>query len=84
VRIANGYVPSRQQKGATRATLRIVNDNQEVDFYFRLPGQSWQKTRESLKSAACTTTSSADSSTSAPPFRRRLRQHQFPQLPLLA
>jgi beta-xylosidase len=49
VRIANGYVPSRQQKGATRATLRIVNDNQEVDFYFRLPGQSWQKTRESAE-----------------------------------
>ena len=49
VRLANGYVPSRQQKGATRATLRIVNDNQEVDFYFRLPGQSWQKTRESAE-----------------------------------
>jgi xylan 1,4-beta-xylosidase len=49
VRMANGYVPSRQQKGATRATLRIVNDNQEVDFYFRLPGQSWQRTRESAE-----------------------------------
>jgi xylan 1,4-beta-xylosidase len=49
VRLASGYVPSRQQKGATRATLRIVNDNQEVDFYFRLPGQSWQKTRESAE-----------------------------------
>lgn len=49
MRIANGYVPGRQQKGATRATLRIVNDNQEVDFYFRLPGQSWQRTRESAE-----------------------------------
>jgi hypothetical protein len=27
----------------------IVNDNQEVDFYFRLPGQSWQRTRESAE-----------------------------------
>jgi hypothetical protein len=25
------------------------NDNQEIDFYFRLPGQSWQKTRESAE-----------------------------------
>jgi beta-xylosidase len=49
VRVANGYIASRQQKGATRATLRIVNDDQEVDFYFRLPGQSWQKTRESAE-----------------------------------
>jgi beta-xylosidase len=48
-RIANGYVPSRQHKGATRATLRVVNDRQEIDFYFRLPGESWQKTEESAE-----------------------------------
>jgi beta-xylosidase len=49
VRIANGYVPSRVHQGATRATLRIVNDRQEIDFYYRLPGQSWQKTQESAE-----------------------------------
>jgi beta-xylosidase len=48
-RIANGYVPSRQHKGAARATLRIVNDRQEVDFYYRLPGESWRKTEESAE-----------------------------------
>jgi beta-xylosidase len=49
VRLANGYVPSRQEKGATRATLRVVNDRQEVDFYFRLPGKTWQRTQESAE-----------------------------------
>jgi xylan 1,4-beta-xylosidase len=48
-RIANGYVPSRMHQGATRATLRIVNDRQEIDFYYRLQGQSWQKTQESAE-----------------------------------
>jgi beta-xylosidase len=49
VRLANGYFPSHQQKGASRATLRIVNDRQEIDFYYRLPGQSWQKMREAAE-----------------------------------
>jgi xylan 1,4-beta-xylosidase len=49
VRLANGYVPSRHQKGATRATLRIVNDRQEVDFYFRTPDRPWQRTQESAE-----------------------------------
>ncbi len=49
VRTANGYIPSRQQKGATRATLRVVNDRQEVDFYFRIPGKPWQRTQESAE-----------------------------------
>ena len=48
-RLASGYIPSRQHKGATRATLRIVNDRQEVDFYFRLPGKSWQRVPESAE-----------------------------------
>jgi beta-xylosidase len=52
VRLANGYVPSRAHKGVTRATLRVVNDNQEVDFYFRLPGDSWRKTEESAEIAS--------------------------------
>jgi xylan 1,4-beta-xylosidase len=49
VRLANGYVPGRREKGATRAMLRIVNDRQEIDFYYRLPGQPWQKTPESAE-----------------------------------
>ena len=48
-RLGNGYVPSRQQKGATRATLRVVNDRQEVDFHFRVPGKPWQRTQESAE-----------------------------------
>src|SRR5258708_1056501 len=34
VRLANGYAPSRKNKGAPRATLRIINDRQENDFYY--------------------------------------------------
>jgi xylan 1,4-beta-xylosidase len=49
VRLANGYVPSRYQKGATRATLRVVNDRQEVDFYFRIPDKPWQRAQESAE-----------------------------------
>jgi beta-xylosidase len=49
VRLANGYIPSRQEKGATRATLRVVNDRQEIDFYYQLAGQRWQKTQESAE-----------------------------------
>jgi len=36
-------------KGATRASLRIVNDRQEVDFYFRVPGKAWQRAPESAE-----------------------------------
>jgi beta-xylosidase len=49
VRLANGYIPSRREKGATRASLRIVNDRQEVDFYFRVPGKAWQRAPESAE-----------------------------------
>ena len=49
VRLANGYIPSRREKGATRASLRIVNDRQEVDFYFRIPDKPWQRTQESAE-----------------------------------
>ncbi|MGO9338647.1 MAG: family 43 glycosylhydrolase [Terracidiphilus sp.] len=48
-RTANGYIPNRQHQGATRATLRIVNDRQEIDFYYRLPGEGWRKTEESAE-----------------------------------
>jgi len=50
-RLANGYVPSRSAKGATRATLRVVNDRQEIDFYYKLPGEGWRKTEESAEIA---------------------------------
>jgi xylan 1,4-beta-xylosidase len=49
VRLANNYVPSRVQKEATRATLRVVNDNQDVDFYYRLPGGEWRRMEESAE-----------------------------------
>jgi beta-xylosidase len=40
---------SRTETGVSRATLRIVNDRQEVDFYYRLPGQPWKKTETSAE-----------------------------------
>lgn len=49
VRLANGFIPNEHDKVITRATLRIVNDDQEVDFYFRLPGQPWQRREESAE-----------------------------------
>jgi xylan 1,4-beta-xylosidase len=49
VRLANDSTHSHQEKGTTRATVRIVNDRQEVDFYFRLPGKPWQRTQESAE-----------------------------------
>ena len=49
VRLPNNYIASRNDPGATRATLRIVNDRQEIDFYYRLPGQPWHKTQESAE-----------------------------------
>ena len=54
VRLANGYIPSRHQKGATRATLRVVNDRQEVDFYLRVPGQpgNGSRIRRNLRDAS--------------------------------
>ncbi len=48
-RLGTGFIPSRYERGATRATLRIVNDRQEVDFYFRVPGKAWQRTQESAE-----------------------------------
>jgi len=49
VRIANGFAPASREPRSTRATLRIVNDRQEVDFYFRLPNRPWQRTQESAE-----------------------------------
>jgi len=49
IRLANGFTPAHSAGQATRATLRIVNDRQEIDFYFRLPGQPWERTEESAE-----------------------------------
>ncbi len=40
---------SPEQRGATRATLRIVNDRQEVDFYFLVPGKRWRQIQASAE-----------------------------------
>ena len=48
-RATTGSIHSRQEKGATRATLRIVNDRQEIDFYYRLPGKPWVRTQDSVE-----------------------------------
>jgi xylan 1,4-beta-xylosidase len=51
VRIANGYVPSRAHQGATRAQFRLVNDRQEIDFYYRVPGDAWRRAEGSAEIA---------------------------------
>jgi xylan 1,4-beta-xylosidase len=48
-RMGNGLIFTHPQDGATRATLRIVNDRQEIDFYFRRPDQGWQRVPESAE-----------------------------------
>lgn len=49
VRLGNDYVASRRHKGIRRATLRVVNDRQEVDFWYRLPGGAWERMAESAE-----------------------------------
>ena len=49
VRVGNGLTFEHHAAGSKRATLRIVNDRQEVDFYFRFEGQGWQRTEESAE-----------------------------------
>jgi beta-xylosidase len=49
VRIGNGLTFSHPEDTAKRATLRIVNDRQEIDFYFRRPSQDWQRVPESAE-----------------------------------
>ncbi len=51
VRLASGYNPETGIKTG-RASLRIVNQRQEVDFYYRLPGQDWKRTQESAEVAS--------------------------------
>jgi beta-xylosidase len=49
VRVGNGLVFDHPEFKTTRATLRIVNDHQEIDFYFRSPNQPWQRLPESAE-----------------------------------
>jgi beta-xylosidase len=49
LKIPTSRYRSRVEKGITHATLRIVNDRQEVDFYYRLLGKPWQKTESSTE-----------------------------------
>jgi xylan 1,4-beta-xylosidase len=49
IRIGNGAVFNHPAVKATRAMLRIVNDRQEIDFYFRLPDQPWRRGEESAE-----------------------------------
>ena len=49
VKLADGGLWGRMEKGTTRATLRVVNDRQEIDFYYRLPGKPWRKTETSTE-----------------------------------
>lgn len=49
VRLANNSIHTNEAKGTTRATLRVVNDRQEIDFYYRVPGRAWRRTRESAE-----------------------------------
>jgi xylan 1,4-beta-xylosidase len=48
-RLAAGGIHSHLEKGATRVTFRIVNDRQEIDYYYRLPGKPWRRTEESAE-----------------------------------
>jgi xylan 1,4-beta-xylosidase len=48
VRLASGYTPETGIR-TSRATLRILNQGQEVDFYYRLPGGDWKRTQESAE-----------------------------------
>jgi xylan 1,4-beta-xylosidase len=52
VRTPTGSLRARMAAGATRATLRIVNDRQEVDFYYQLPNQPWQRAEASVEISA--------------------------------
>ena len=49
VRLPNASTSNHLLAGVTHATLRIVNDRQELDFYYRLPGSTWKKTDESAE-----------------------------------
>jgi xylan 1,4-beta-xylosidase len=49
IRLANGLTFAHAQNKPTRALLRLVNDRQEIDFYFRVTDGPWQRARESAE-----------------------------------
>ena len=49
VRVANGMTFTHEAPQMKRATLRIVNDRQEIDYYFRPENGSWQRNPESAE-----------------------------------
>lgn len=49
IRLANSYTIHHAEVRATRLTLRIVNDRQEIDFYFRPTNGAWRRTEESAE-----------------------------------
>jgi xylan 1,4-beta-xylosidase len=49
VRVGNGLIFTHSEDKAKRATLRVVNDRQEIDFYLRREGQPWQRIPESAE-----------------------------------
>ncbi|NYF77821.1 family 43 glycosylhydrolase [Granulicella arctica] len=49
VRVANGYTFNHPDLKSSRATLRIVNDRQEIDFYYRTDQQPWRRIEESAE-----------------------------------
>ena len=46
---ADDHLGRHHDAKSARATLRIVNDRQELDFYFRFPDQPWQRTEDSAE-----------------------------------
>jgi beta-xylosidase len=51
IKIPSGSSRNPGVKEVKRATFRIVNDRQEVDFYYRLPGQPWKRTEFSAETS---------------------------------
>lgn len=49
VKVADGGPWGNAEKGARRAKLRVVNNREEVDFYYQLPGQEWKKAQASTE-----------------------------------
>jgi xylan 1,4-beta-xylosidase len=49
IRLANSYTPQHPEIRPTRATLRLVNDRQEIDFYIRPAGGTWRRTEDSAE-----------------------------------
>ena len=49
VRMPTGSMKARTKTSVRRATLRIVNDRQEADFYYRIEGEKWQRAEASAE-----------------------------------